>query len=246
MSYIKTTGIVIKEVHTGEADKIVTLFTRNMGRITGSAKGARRPRSRLIAGTQLLCYSNFVLFKGKEMYSINSCDVIEPFYDIRNSVEKLTCAAHMTDIINDIVQENQPAIELLKLFLNSLYMISNSKRPILQVITVFEIKLLSILGYAPWVNGCVNCGNNEIDNMSFSFIKCGFVCKNCTAIDKSSIKLSEGAVKAIYYIVLSNMTNIFNFEVSHEVLNEIRRVSKIYLKKQLEKDYKKMDFLKHL
>ena len=246
MSYVKTTGIVIKEVHTGEADKIVTIFTTNMGKITGSAKGARRPRSRLIAGTQLLCYSNFVLFKGKEMYSINSCDVIEPFYDIRNSIEKLTCAAHMTDIINDIAQENQPSIDVLKLFLNSLYMISNSKRPILQVITVFEIKLLSILGYAPWVNGCINCGNNEIDNMSFSFIKCGFICKNCIAIDKSAIKLSEGAVKAIYHIVYSNMKNIFNFEVSHEVLNEIRRVSKTYLRKQLEKDYRKMNFLKYL
>lgn len=246
MSYVKTTGIVIKEVHTGEADKIVTIFTRNLGKITGSAKGARRPTSRLIAGTQLLCYSNFVLYKGKEMYSVNSCDVIEPFYDIRNSVEMLTCAAHMTDIINDIAQENQPSIEVLNLFLNSLYMISNSKRPVLQVVSIFEIKLLSILGYAPWVNGCINCGNKEIDSMSFSFARCGFICEECKGIDKSAVKLSEGAAKAIYYIVLSNMKDIFNFEVSREVLDEITRVSKRYLKKQLEKDYKKMDFLKYL
>lgn len=66
MSYVKTTGIVIKEVHTGEADKILTIFTRNLGKITASAKGARRPRSRLIAGTQLLCYSDFVLLKVKK------------------------------------------------------------------------------------------------------------------------------------------------------------------------------------
>lgn len=246
MSYVKTTGIVIKEVHTGEADKIITIFTRNMGKIAGSARGARRPRSRLIAGTQLLAYSNFVLFKGKEMYSINSCDIIEPFYNIRNSVEKLTCAAHMTDIINDIAQENQSSIEILKLFLNSLYMISNSNKPILQTVTIFEIKLLSILGYAPWVNGCINCGDKKIDNISFSFIKCGFICENCTFVDKRAIRLSEGATKAIYYIVCSNMKNIFSFEVSNEVLNELKTVSKIYLKNQLEKDYKKMDFLKYL
>lgn len=246
MSYIKTTGIIIKEVYTGEADKIVTIFTRNLGKIAGSAKGARRPRSRLIAGTQLFSYSDFVLFKGKEIYSINSCDVIESFYNIRNSVEKLTAAAHMTDIINDIAQENQPSIEVLKLFLNSLHMISNSNKPILQIISIFEIRLLSILGYAPWVNGCTSCGNKEINNMSFSFMKCGFICTNCISIDKRAIKLSEGATKAIYHIVCSNMKNLFNFEVSNEVLNELRRVSQIYLKNQLEKDYKKMDFMKYL
>ncbi|MDQ2085987.1 DNA repair protein RecO [Herbivorax sp. ANBcel31] len=246
MSYVKTTGIVIKEVHTGEANKIVTLFTRNMGKVSGSAKGARRPKSRFVAGTQLLCYSDFVLFKGKEMYSINSCDVIEPFYNIRNSIEKLTCAAHMTEIINDIVQENQQATKLLKLFLNSLHMLSNSNRPILQILTIFEMKLLSILGYAPWVGGCLNCENKEFGDMLFSFEKCGFICEKCASLDKGAVQLSEGATKAIYYIVCSNMKNIFNFEVSNRVLNELRRVSKTYLNNQLEKNYKKMDFLKYL
>ena len=125
-------------------------------------------------------------------------------------------------------------------------MISNSKRPVLQVVSIFEIKLLSILGFAPWVNGCVNCGKKEFENISFSFVKCGFICKDCTAADKSAVRLSEGAAKAIFYIVYSNMQNIFNFEASCDVLDEIRRVSKIYLKRQLEKDYKKMDFLKCL
>jgi len=123
MNYLKTSGIVIKEVNTGEADRIITIFPRIKGKISALAKGARKTESHLVAGTQLLCYSEFVLFKGKDMYTVNSCDVIESFYDIRNDLERLTYAAHMMDIVNDVILENQPASRLLQLFLNSLYML---------------------------------------------------------------------------------------------------------------------------
>jgi DNA repair protein RecO (recombination protein O) len=119
MSYLKTKGIVIREVNTGEADKVLTIFSRHNGKITGFAKGARRPKSKFIAGTQYLCYSEFVLYKNADMFSINNCDVIEPFYEIRNDMEKLTYSAHIVDILNDVVQENQPSGKILQLFLNT-------------------------------------------------------------------------------------------------------------------------------
>ncbi|TYQ15517.1 UNVERIFIED_CONTAM: DNA replication and repair protein RecO [Acetivibrio alkalicellulosi] len=246
MSYIKTVGIIIREVQTGEADKIVTIFSKSMGKITGSAKGARRPKSRFIAGTQLLCYSDFVLYKGREIYSINSCDVIEPFYNIRNSLDKLTCAAHMTEIINDIVQENQPAIKVLQLFLNSLHMLSKTDKSLYQIIAIFELRLMSILGYGPLVGGCLNCGNQDFESMEFSFLKCGLTCKKCSFLDGSAMDISEGTAKALNYIIYSNIKNLFCFEVSDQVLRELNIISKRYLKERLEKEYKKMDFIKSL
>jgi len=71
------------------------------------------------------------------MYTVNSCDVIESFYDIRNDLERLTYAAHMMDIVNDVILENQPASRLLQLFLNSLYMLSKTDRSPLQIVRVF-------------------------------------------------------------------------------------------------------------
>ncbi|MFZ5989018.1 MAG: DNA repair protein RecO [Bacillota bacterium] len=246
MSYVKTNGIIIKEVNTGEADKIVTIFSKSKGRIAASAKGARRPKSRLVAGTQLLCYSEFVLYKGREMYSINSSDVIEPFYNIRNDLIRLTYAAHMTDIINDIIQENQPATKVLQLFLNSLYMLSKTDKSPEQIVRIFEIRLLSILGYAPAVSCCINCGSEQFESMSFSFLKCGFICNCCIGSDKGAVKISEGAAKAIRYIVYSDIKNLFNFELLDKTLEELSRISKRYLKDRLERDYRKLDFLNTL
>ena len=246
MSYIKTKGVILKEINVGEADKIVTIFSRNKGKISGSAKGARRPKSRIIAGSQLFCYSEFVLFKGKDMYSITSCDVIEPFYEIRNDLVKLTYAAHINEIVLDVVQEELPSTKVLQLFLNSLYMLSKTEKAPEQIARVFEMRLMAILGYAPSVKGCLKCGSEDFTDLSFSFKSCGFLCRKCKEDDRYALNISEGCARAINYVIYSNIKNIFNFDVSKSVLIELEKLSKRYLKDRLDREYNKLDFLKSL
>lgn len=246
MGYIRSSGVIIKEVNTGEADKVVTILSKTHGKISGYAKGARRPKSSLMAGMQFLCYSDLVMYKGKEMYSINTCDVIEPFYEIRNDIIKLTYCAHITDILNDVMQENQPAAKVLQLFLNTLHMLAKTDKPPELITRVFEIRFLSILGYAPFVSGCINCSTEEMKNISFSFKKCGFLCDKCCVNDISAMSISTGAAKALHHIVYAKMKDLFSFSLSPEVLNELDKVCRRYLRERLEKDYTKLDFLKNL
>ena len=248
MSYLRTKGIVIKEINTGEADKIITIFSRSQGKISAHAKGARRPRSKLVACTQLLCYGDFVLFKGRNMFSINSCEVIEPFYEIRNDIIKLTYSAHLIDIINDVVQENQPSSRVLQLLLNTLYMLAKTDRKPELLAKIFEIRLMAILGYAPFVRGCMVCGRDKVDKNFFSFKNCGIICsaEDCVSTDPYSISITPGTVKALCHIVHSRMEQLFNFNVSEEVLSELTYISRRYLRERLEKDYTKLDFLKGL
>jgi DNA repair protein RecO (recombination protein O) len=246
MSYIKTKGIIIKEVKTGEADKIITVFTNGQGKISGCVKNARKSKNRLSAGTQLLCYCDFIMFKGKDIYTITSCEVIESFYEIRNDMIRLTYAAHILEIINDIVQEEQPATRVLKLFLNTMHMLSNTDKLPELITGIFELRLLSILGYAPYVAGCLNCGNEEQDGVSFSFSKCGFICPSCSNFDKYSTRISLGTARAMNYIVHSSINELFKFNLSKDVLDELNRVVSRYLRDRLEKKYTKLDFLKIL
>lgn len=246
MSYVKTKGIVIREVNTGEADKIVTIFSKSHGKISGFAKGARRAKSKFVAGVQFLSYSDFVLFKGKDLYSINSCDVIESFYEIRNDLKKLTYSAHMVEILNDVIQEGQPATKVLRLFLNILHMMAKTDKSSELLTRIFELRTLSVLGYAPDVQCCLSCGKDELQNVLFSFKKCGFLCAECKTDDHQAIKLSLGAARAIRHIVKSKMQDLFCFDLSQEVLNELGRVSRRYIKDRLERDYTKLEFLKSL
>lgn len=246
MSYLKTKGIVIKEVNTGEADKIITVFSKSKGRISVLAKGARRPRSKNSAGAQFLSYCDYVLFSGRDMYSMNSSEVLEPFYEIRNDMVRLTYAAHFMDIVNDIIQENQPASRMLQLLLNSLHMLSKTDKQPELISRIFELRSLAIMGYAPYVKNCVICGSDLLEGFSFSFKQCGFICskEGCNETDRYSMNITPGAAKAIQYIIHAKMDSIFSFRLSQNVLDELGRISRRYLKERLERDYTKLDFLK--
>ncbi|HOJ12736.1 MAG TPA: DNA repair protein RecO [Clostridiales bacterium] len=251
MGYIKTQGLVIKEVNTGEADKIITILSKEYGKMSIIAKGARRARSRFTACTQFLCYSEFLLFEGREIHTINSCEVIESFSEVGNDLIKLTYAAHIVDLIYDTVQEEQPADKTLKLLLNTLYYLIKTDRSPELITRIFELRYLCILGYAPYVKGCMNCskdGLENLENLLFSFRKCGFICnsQNCFSADPYALKISSGTARAIYYIVYSHMDKLFNFELAPIVLKELGYIIDRYLKERLEKKYDKLNFLKNI
>ncbi|NTV90165.1 MAG: DNA repair protein RecO [Clostridiales bacterium] len=248
MGYVKVKGIVIKEVNTGEADKIITIFSRQRGKMTASARGARRPTSKYAAGTQILGYNDYVLFSGKDMYSVNSSEVIEPFYEIRNDIVKLTYAAHILEIVSDTLQENQPANRALQLLLNTFHILAKTDRDPALATLVFELRYLAISGYAPFVSGCSVCGNEAAESYTFSFRKCGLLCgkENCAAQDQFSQELSPGAVRTLRHIVYSRAEELFSFSLSPQILAELGRLSRRYLRERLEKDYTRLDMLKSI
>ena len=126
MANIKINGIVIAENNMGDYDKMLTVLTPNFGKISCVAKGARRPQSALLAGTQLFCFGEYMMYKGTNTYHINSCETIEIFYNIRTDLDKLKYAIHINKIIQDITEENENCYRILQLYLNTLYTISET------------------------------------------------------------------------------------------------------------------------
>ena len=220
----------------GDFDKMVTVLTPT-GKIGCAAKGARRPKSHLMAGTQYLCFSDFLLYKGTNSYRINSCDTIEVFYNIRTDLDKLNTAAQITKIINDVTYENQNTYKILQLLLNTIYLISETDRNLNFIFSVFKIRLLCLLGFSPQINCCTNCRVKE--NLKyFSMNSNGFKCLSCGKVDKSCIELSKSGINAIKFIVLAPDKKIFSFNISDNVQKELDLISKIYLNLKLEKEYK--------
>lgn len=202
--------------------------------------GARRPKSLLMAGTQYLCFGEYMLYKGTSSYHINSCDTIEIFYPIRIDLDKLKYAAHITKIINDVTDENQNTYKILQLVLNTLYTISETDKNLSLVLSVFKLRLLCYLGFTPRIKECTNC--KRTDNIYFfSLYDNGFKCKECGRIDKSCIEISEATVNAIKYIVMAPDKKIFSFNLSESSLKELELVTKLYMNDKLEKEYKLED-----
>lgn len=237
MKQTKMSGIVISESNMGDYDKMVTLLTPNFGKISCSARGARRTKSLLLAGTQFLCFGEYQLFKGGDTYKINSCETIEMFYNLRTDLDKLTYSSYITKIILDVTTENQNSYNTLKLFLNTLYTISETDKDLNLIVSVFKFRLLKILGFTPNINECIFCKTK--DNLSyFSIINNGFICDSCINKDLGAIKISEATKNAIKYIMLADSKKIFSFSISEEGKKELEIISSLYLNNKLEKEYK--------
>ncbi len=237
MKNIKVSGIVIKEVNVGDFDKMLTILTPNLGKISASCKGCRRPKSQLLSGSQLLCFAEYMMFKGGDVYTVNSCETIELFYNIRTDLDKLQYASYITKIVTDVTTENQNSYNTLKLYLNTLYTISETDKNLDFVTSIFKMRLLKILGFTPNVNECVMCKTKE--NLNYFSIKDnGFKCDACSKQDTSSIKMSAPTQNAIKYIILADSKKIFNFSLSEDGQKELKLISDIYLNEKLEKEYK--------
>lgn len=207
------------------------------GKIGCAAKGARKPKSPLLAGTQFLSFSDLVIFSGANSYNINSCEAIEVFYNIRTDLEKLTYASFISRIVFDVTDENQYTYKILQLLLNTLYVISETSIDKDFILSVFELRLMLLLGFAPKLNGCSICNSKE--NIAyFSIEYSGFVCAPCGRSDKSAIRITEDTFKALKYIFSAPAKKLFSFNISEESKKELKLIASLYLNKNLDKDYK--------
>lgn len=234
MGTIKTSGIIISESNLGDYDKMLTMLTPGLGKISCVAKGARRQRSALLAGTQLFCFGKYMMYKGANTYNINSCDTIEVFYNLRTDLDKLNSAIEITKIVRDVTDENENCYKILQMLLNTLYTLSEKDKNIDLVISTFKIKLLCFLGFSPMITECVNCKKKS--NLKYFSIKNdGFKCESCGKLDKGAISISESTISAIRYIVMAPAKKLYSFSLKDESLNELKLVSKLYFDDKLEK-----------
>ena len=240
MANIKLNGIVIAENNMGDYDKMLTMLTPNYGKISCVAKGARRQQSALLAGTQLFCFGEYLMYKGTNTYHINSCETIEIFYNLRTDLDKLKYAIHINKIIQDVTEENENCYKILQLFLNTLYTISETDKDKDFVLAVFKFRLLTILGFTPRVMKCTAC-KEEKDLTKFSIKDNGVKRTACGKQDKSAIGMSESTKNAILYTISAPPKKIYSFSLKDESLKEFELISKIYFNEKLEKEYKLED-----
>lgn len=237
MATVKVKGIILSENNMGDYDKMLTILTPNFGKISCSAKGARRPKSALLAGTQLFCFGEYLLYQGTSTYHMNSCETIEMFYRLRTDLDKLKYAIHVNKIIQDVTEENENCYNILQLYLNTLYMLSETQKDKEFIVSIFKLRLLSILGFMPRVMACVSC--REKEQLSyFSIRDNGFKCEPCSRQDTSSVYMSESTKNAIRYTISAPAKKVFSFDLKNEALEEFKLITRIYFNEKMEKEYK--------
>lgn len=246
-------GLVIRTVDIKETDRLITIFTEERGVITALARGARSLKSRKMSSTMQFCYSNFVLYGQGDKLWVKEAELIESFFDIRNSIDGLALAAYIAEVLSDVTIEEAER-DLLRLSLNSLYAIGKGKYSLTKIKAVFEIRCASILGFMPDVIACSSCGEREGD-FFFDIMGGSIECYKCHKENEeqgiprldpheSSVIciITKGARDALAYAIYSPLERILAFNISDEDMRLMAKATEEYLLNQLGHSFRTLDF----
>ncbi|ADU26744.1 DNA repair protein RecO [Ethanoligenens harbinense YUAN-3] len=241
-----TDGLVIRDYNVGEADRFLTLLTRKYGAIRASARGARRIKSGVSTGTQLLCHADFTLFKGREKYIIDEATPLTLFMGIRAELEKLALAQYFCELEDFLAPKEEEAELFLRLILNALALLEAGKHPSMQIKAAFEMRLLAISGYMPDLVACAGCGTYEADGMVLLPRSGVFLCASCAAREQVSpgecTALSRGALAALRHTAYADFARLFSFSLPEQTLKSFAAASEQYLLATLERSFQTLEF----
>lgn len=178
MGLYKTEAIVLGYRLLGEADKILTLFSPQQGKIHAVARGVRRPRSRLLGGTQLFTHSNFLILEGRNLDNISQCEIKESFHALRTNLEYMAYGLYFAELIRASTPLEDKNRELFNFLLKTQRVLPGWQDP--EVLKfIYEIKLMALQGFAPELFCCVSCGGKLSGQIRFSPPLGGVVCGQC-------------------------------------------------------------------
>lgn len=237
---IKTKGLVLQATPFGESDKRLVVLTKDAGKITVFAKGARKSKSRFLALSQMFSYCDFVLYKGKTSYNISSGELIESFHHLSKDMDSLTYGVFVLEFAEYVSNENDLNHRFMQLVLRTLKVLEQGKIKPELVVNIFQLKALSYLGFTPWVMDCVQCNKEAADY--FSPKEGGLLCAEHKVLDKEAIILNAGAKHAIQYIIGTDMKQLYQFELDDQTFYTLKKVVKKYVKYHFNKTFKTLEF----
>ena len=244
MDTIVTMGLVLKETRYKEADRILTILTPKMGILSALAKNSLRMKSKLLTACGLLCYSEFVLVPGRNLYTVQDASVEKIFYNISATVEGMGLAMYMGEMAFALSPTGDEADRELRLLLNCLYMINENKTDVRVIKAVFELRTMSQCGFLPQLVYCRDCG--VYDGVAFYLdVQEGYLlCADCAQRAGKSCNLDQGALYALRHICLVEDKKIFAFKISVGSLAKLAAVAEQYALTHLDKPLKSYSFLK--
>lgn len=244
--YLTIQGIVLRITDYNDRDVLLTLLSRQHGKLTVKARGLRRKNSPLTATCQLLAYGEFTLFEYRGQYTVNEAHSIELFTALRQDLTKLSLGTYFAQAAEVLSQEDYPSPELQSLLLNCLFALSKLGLQEAKVKAVFELRAACLSGYTPDLFGCHVCGSQNPERFDLSAGQ--LECCHCRSRESNGIRMpvTTAVLETMRYICLCDPKRLFSFQTGEDTLKLLSNLTEAYLTTQLERGFSTLDFYKSL
>lgn len=220
-------GIVIRRADYGEGHAIITLFTKEAGKVSVMARGAKKMKSRHSAVTQLFTYGEYVYFKNGQMGTLNSGEIIHAHHGLREDLFLSAYSAYLVELTDRMIGEHEGGSFLFEQLKAGLEAIEAGKDP--AVIThIFELKMLGLAGYAPELHHCVSCGRDG-GAASISVSMGGILCENCRLKDPAAHSLSVGMHKLLILFQQIDLRRLGAIDLKEQSKEQLKNWMREYM-----------------
>ena len=237
-------GVVLRHMEYGEADRILSFYTLEYGKVQAIAKGIRKMRSRKAGHLEPFSRVELMLAKGRNLDVISQAEAQSTYENLRADLKLIAYAAYVVELLDRFTYEEGENRPLYNLLVNTLSRLDAGSPP-QTVVHYYEVQLMDSLGFKPQLQVCVACGEKiKPEDQFFSAKLGGILCPKSLSADPGAWKVSLGALKYWRHLQRSSWNKVKNLEIPQEVEPELASLLERYLTYLLEYGLRTPGFLK--
>jgi len=235
----KTTGIILKRTNFREADRIITIYTKDHGKVRIIAKGVRKILSKLAGHLELFCVSNLMLAEGRNLDVLTGAEVKKCFFNLRQDLKATRSAYYIAEIIDRLTEEEEKHPQIYSLLEEVLENLDTYDDKL--TLAYFEINFLVETGFKPELYHCLVCKDKIISNHNyFDFDAGGLVCDKC---HKDGMKISDEAIKLMRLLITKKLNHNKKIKATQKIITEVEKLTRNYLNYTAKHDFKSQKYL---
>lgn len=240
----KAQAIVLRTYNYRETSKIAIFYSREFGKISGLFKGIRKEPEKFATNLELASLNDLVFYKrhNSGLHLVSQCDLKEGFVFLRKDLKKYFALNYALELVNAIMppeDKNEEVFKLLLWFIKDLSRLCESEK----LISIFQIKILSLSGFKPHLDSCVVCNKSIDKKVGFSSSLGGFVCERCKFRDRNIQPVLKGTVASLVHIQKTPCQESLRLGIAYSIKKELNLILDSFLTFHLERKLKTWEFV---
>lgn len=237
-------GVILRHIRWGEADRLLTVFSKELGKIRVVAKGVRKTRSRKAGHLEPFMHTAMLLAQGRDLWIVTQADTIQAMNSLRDDLQKTAYAAYLVELLDRFTYEDGPNFPLYRLLLDSLKRLDEGDK-LFVLIHYYEIRLLDLMGFRPQLFQCVLCGDEITPrDQFFSAMQGGVICPKCGHRGEDARLISMAALRYLRHFQRSTYQEALAADPDVKTAEEVEQIMHWYLTFLLERDLNSSHFIR--
>jgi len=239
-------ALILRHQRWGEADRLITIFTREHGKLRIVAKGARKTTSRKAGHLEPFMRSALQLAQGRDLWIVTQAETINAFLPMREDLQRLSIASYVIELLDKFTYEDGSNPQLFRLAVETLERLCTTDS-IFVVLRYYEMRLLDIMGYRPQLFQCIGCQEEiKAEDQYFSAMVGGVICPRCSHQYEDIRKISVDALKYLRHFQRSTYKEAMAATPGENVMQEVEKIMQWYLTYLLERAINSQVFLQQI